>query len=120
MFVVHSFSLTGTVEQLLLFTYRHTLPPCCFPVRSRSLSILRGGEKPFMCSVLSSSLLFNHDSVNARTEAVLYSCRWLTQACSSSGLQLGAERPHISQDNGRERSLFACLPLESGSHPTLF
>lgn len=76
MSVVHSFSLTMTVEHQPLFTYRHMPPcrPCSFPVSFLSRSRRSGGAKPLMCSVSSSLLLFNHISLNARIEAVLYSC----------------------------------------------
>lgn len=93
MSVVHSFSLSdcrAPAVFFLFFFFLHT-DTRRHHVASRSLSRRRGGEKPSMCSALlsslSSSLLFNHDSVNARTEAVLYPCGWLTQACSSSSLE---------------------------------
>ena len=49
-----------------------------------TVPVERGGAKPSICVVLSSSFLFNHVSVKARIEALLYSCMWLTLACNSS------------------------------------
>lgn len=81
------------------YVYIETHAACCFPMSSRR----SGGAKPSMCTMSSLSSLFKHISVNARIEAVLYLCKWLKLACSSSVFLV--ERAHIGQDDGQQRSL---------------
>lgn len=105
---VHNFSFTVAVEYQQLFTYKHTLAVC-----SLSLSRRRSDEKPSMCNAPLLLLLLSPDSVNTRMEAVLFLCRWLTQACNSSSLLLRDRTFAVMIDGARSahRLCVSCFSL---------